>query len=121
MAICFFTGYNAIIKEAKPLNVERHEGYDKWLKELKDPRARARILARTKRLEQGNRGDVEPVGEGCSEIRIDYGPGYRVYYKEFRNRVIILLCGGDKRRQQADIEEAKKIARLYQEEYKNEN
>ena len=64
----------------------------------------------------GNPGDVKPVGEGISEMRIDYGPGYRVYYKDTGKEIIILLCGGDKRTQQADITEAKKIARLYEEE-----
>jgi putative addiction module killer protein len=108
------------MKEAKPINVKRSDIYDKWLKELKDPMARARILSRTKRLEKGNPGDVEPVGEGVSEMRINYGPGYRVYYKEFRKIIIILLCGGDKHRQQVDIEEAKRIAKLYEKEYKNE-
>jgi putative addiction module killer protein len=59
---------------------------------------------------------VEPAGEGISEMRVDYGPGYRVYYKETKKEIIILLCGGDKRSQQADISNARKIARLYEEE-----
>jgi len=95
--------------------------YKKWINGLRDERARYRINARIKRLEKGNPGDVKAVGEGISEMRIDYGPGYRVYYKEFRKRIIILLCGGDKRRQQADIEEAKRIAKIYEKEYENEN
>ena len=113
--------HNKIMNEAKPVSTERSDIYDKWLKELKDPRARARIIVRTKRLEQGNPGDVEPVGEGITEMKIDYGPGYRIYYKEFRKKIIILLCGGDKRRQQADIKEAKRIANFYEKEYENEN
>jgi len=64
----------------------------------------------------GNQGDVKPVGEGISEMRINYGPGYRVYYKDTGKEIIILLCGGDKKNQQADIANAKKIAQLYEEE-----
>ena len=74
------------------------------------------MLARIKRLAEGNPGDVKPTGEGVSEMRIDYGPGYRVYYKETGREIIILLYGGDKCTQEADIEEAKKIARFYEEE-----
>ena len=113
--------HNKIMNEAKPVSAERSDIFDRWLKELKDPRARARVIVRTKRLEQGNPGDVEPVGEGISEMKIDYGPGYRVYYKSFREKIIILLCGGDKRRQQADIKEAKRIANSYEKEHENEN
>ena len=87
------------MNETKPINVERSSVYDNWLKKLNDPQARARIIVRTKRLEKGNPGDVEPVGEGISEMKINYGPGYRVYYKEIRKNIIILLCGGNKRRQ----------------------
>jgi putative addiction module killer protein len=90
--------------------------FDKWLKKLRDDEATARIIARVKRLAEGNPGDVKPAGEGISEMRIDYGPGYRVYYKETGKEIIILLCGGDKRTQQADIAEARKIARLYERE-----
>ena len=60
-------------------------------------------------------------GKGISEMKIDYCPDYRVYYKEFRKKIVILLCGGDKRRQQADIKEAKRIANFYEKEYENEN
>jgi putative addiction module killer protein len=90
--------------------------YSKWIKNLRDERARYRINARIERLKQGNPGDVEPAGEGISEMKIDYGPGYRVYYKDTGREIIILLCGGDKRTQQADIANAKKIARQYEEE-----
>jgi len=90
--------------------------FDKWLAKLRDVRAVGRILTRIKRLEQGNPGDVEPAGDGISELRIDYGPGYRVYYKDTGKEIIILLCGGDKRTQQADINNAKKIAKRYEEE-----
>jgi putative addiction module killer protein len=87
--------------------------YKKWIKKLRDSRARYRILARIKRLENGNPGDVGPIGDGCSEMRIDYGPGYRVYYKDTGKEIIILLCGGDKSTQQDDIVKAKKIAADY--------
>ena len=85
---------------------------------MRDSRARYRILTRIKRLEEGNPGDVKPAGDGISEMRIDYGPGYRVYYKDTGEEIIILLCGGDKRTQQADIAEAKRIALLPLEEEK---
>jgi putative addiction module killer protein len=84
--------------------------YKKWINGLRDNQARYRILTRIKRLSEGNPGDVKPVGEGISEIRIDYGPGYRVYYKDTGKEIIILLCGGDKTTQQEDIAKAKQIA-----------
>ena len=98
------------------MKIRRTSVYKKWIKGLRDSRARYRILTRIKRLEEGNPGDVEPVGKGISEMRIDYGPGYRVYYKDTGQEIIILLCGGDKRTQQADIAEAKRIAVLPLEE-----
>ena len=96
--------------------IRRSSVFIKWLKKLRDPQARTRIVARIKRLENGNPGDVEPAGKGISEMRIDYGPGYRVYYKDTGKEIIILLCGGDKTTQDADIANAKKIARLYEKE-----
>jgi putative addiction module killer protein len=87
--------------------------YKKWIRALRDERARYRINARIERLKQGNPGDVKPAGEGVSEMRIDYGPGYRVYYKDTGNDIIILLCGGDKTTQEEDIQQAKKIAAAY--------
>jgi len=96
--------------------IRRSSVYVKWLKKLRDSQAKARILARVRRLAKGNPGDVKPAGEGVSEMRIDYGPGYRVYYKDTGREIIILLCGGDKSTQQSDIDEAKKIARLYDKE-----
>jgi len=96
--------------------IRRSSVYTKWLKNLRDQRARSLIFKRTKRLAGGNPGDVGPVGEGISEMRIHYGPGYRVYYKDTGKEIIILLCGGDKSTQQADIIKAKKIAKLYEEE-----
>ena len=96
--------------------IRRSEVFDKWLKKLRDDRAVARINTRIDRLAEGNPGNVEPAGEGISEMRIDYGPGYRVYYKDTGREIIILLCGGDKSTQQADIAKAKKIARIYDKE-----
>lgn len=78
---------------------------------MRDIHARARILARIERLAAGNPGDVKPVGEGVSEMRIDYGPGYRVYYKKHGREVVILLAGGDKRSQASDIKTALHLAR----------
>ena len=92
------------------VKVRRTSVYKKWIKGLRDSRARYKILTRIKRLEEGNPGDVGPVGEGVSELRIHYGPGYRVYYKDTGKEVIILLCGGDKTSQQEDIARAKLIA-----------
>ncbi|WP_461256911.1 type II toxin-antitoxin system RelE/ParE family toxin [Treponema sp. R80B11-R83G3] len=91
--------------------IKRSDEFIKWIDKLRDSRARFRIYKRIDRLAEGNPGDVEPAGEGISEMRIDYGPGYRVYYKDTGMEIIILLCGGDKRTQQADIANAKKIAR----------
>jgi putative addiction module killer protein len=96
--------------------IRRSEIFDKWLKKLRDDNAVFRIYERIRRLAEGNPGDVKPAGEGISEMRIDYGPGYRVYYKDTGREIIILLCGGDKTTQQADIAKAKKIAGLYKKE-----
>ncbi|MDR0584861.1 MAG: type II toxin-antitoxin system RelE/ParE family toxin [Treponema sp.] len=87
--------------------------YKKWIRNLRDDRARYRINARIERLKQGNPGDVKPVGEGISEMRVDYGAGYRVYYKDTGKELIILLCGGDKTTQDEDIKQAKKIAAVF--------
>ena len=84
--------------------------FDRWLKRLRDLKAKAKIEARILRLSMGNPGDVKPVGRGISEMRIEYGPGYRVYYKQSGEELIILLCGGDKSTQQQDIAMALKIA-----------
>jgi putative addiction module killer protein len=94
-------------------DIRETEPYKKWFKKLRDSRAKFRIYRRVERLAEGNPGDVKPVGEGISEMRIDYGPGYRVYYKDAGNEIIILLCGGDKTTQEADIAEARTIAAHY--------
>ena len=82
-----------------------------WLDGLRDLKARARVQARVERLVAGNPGDVEPVGEGVSELRIDYGPGYRVYFKKRGRELTILLAGGDKTTQTKDIKVALRLAR----------
>ena len=83
---------------------------------MRDLRARARIQARIERLAQGNAGDVQPIDEGVSELRIHFGPGYRVYFKQQRRELIILLAGGDKSTQTKDINNALRLARLLSEE-----
>ena len=87
--------------------------FDRWLRKLKDRRAAARVLVRVQRLAAGNPGDVKPVGGGISELRIDYGPGYRVYYLHEGDRLVLLLCDGDKSSQSADIANAHEIARQW--------
>jgi putative addiction module killer protein len=82
-----------------------------WLDGLKDIRARARIQARVERLAAGNPGDARPVGEGVSELRINYGPGYRVYHVKRGQAVVILLAGGDKSTQARDVKVALRLAR----------
>ena len=93
------------------MEVRKTEIYVKWLDGLRDIRARGRVLARVERLAAGNPGDAEPVGEGVSELRIDYGPGYRVYYKQQGRELVILLAGGDKSSQSRDIKAALRLAR----------
>ena len=90
--------------------------FDRWLDGLRDRMARARIEARIRRLSLGNPGDVKPVGEGISEMRIDHGPGYRVYFMQRGPVIILLLCGGDKGSQEHDIGMAKAIAAQWKEE-----
>lgn len=91
--------------------IRQTEAFATWLGELDDERARAKINVRIRRLSLGNPGDVKPVGEGVSELRIDYGPGYRVYFVRQGEKLIILLCGGDKKTQARDIEAAKAMAK----------
>jgi putative addiction module killer protein len=89
--------------------LKRTVEFDKWLKGLRDTRARAKILVRLQRLGLGNPGDVKPIGEGLSEMRIDYGPGYRIYYEE-KGEVATILIGGDKTTQDVDVKKAKALA-----------
>ena len=95
--------------------LRKTEQFAQWLDSLRDIRAKARVLVRIERLAQGNPGDVRPVGEGVSEMRIHYGPGYRVYHKQSGKRLIILLAGGDKRTQAKDIKTALYLARHLEE------
>ena len=92
------------------LELRKTEEYAKWLNNMRDIRARARVQARVERLAAGNPGDVSPVGEGVSELRIDYGPGYRVYFKKQGETSVVLLTGGDKRTQTGDIKRALQLA-----------
>lgn len=85
--------------------------FDSWFKRLRDRQAHAKIMNRIDRVRHGNFGDIRPVGEGVSELRIDYGPGYRVYFIQKGAVLVLLLCGGDKRTQDKDIVAAKKMAK----------
>jgi len=90
--------------------IVQSESFANWLTGLADRKARAKIQARIDRLAIGNPGDVKPVGRGVSEMRIDYGPGHRVYFIRRGPVLIVLLCGGDKKTQETDIKRAIKIA-----------
>lgn len=92
------------------VEVRQTDVFTEWFAELRDSEARARITVRIRRLSLGNPGDVRPVGSGVSEMRIDYGPGYRVYFVGRGDMVVILLCGGDKRHQDRDIARALELA-----------
>ena len=90
--------------------IEKTTEFDKWLRKLKDLRAKVKILMRIQKLEEDEHfGDCEPVGDGIKELKINYAKGYRVYVKEKDNKIIILLFGGDKSTQQSDVEKAKEI------------
>ncbi|MDR3726014.1 MAG: type II toxin-antitoxin system RelE/ParE family toxin [Terracidiphilus sp.] len=93
------------------IEVRQTEIFSNWLRKLRDEKARARVQIRIRRLSLGNFGDVKPVGEGVSELRIDYGPGYRVYLQQQGNLLVLLLAGGSKRTQDADIAKAKQLAK----------
>jgi putative addiction module killer protein len=92
------------------IEVRQTQEFSAWLHRLKDANAVARIVARMRRLERGNSGDTRSVGKGILEMRIDYGPGYRIYYLHRGTQIVILLCGGDKRTQQQDIKQAQTLA-----------
>ena len=99
-------GYNSVMVE-----IRQTEVYARWFRRLRDRQARVRIDNRIRRLSLGNPGDVRPVGEGVSEIRIDYGPGYRVYFAQRGETLVVLLAGGDKDSQERDIRRALELAR----------
>ena len=94
------------------IEIRQTETYSEWFASLRDRQTRARIDIRIRRLSLGNPGDVKAVGEGVSELRIDYGPGYRVYFVRRGQTVVILLAGGDKRTQDRDIKTALELARI---------
>jgi len=102
----YLKGYNSVMIE-----IRQTEAYFHWFDSLRDRQARARINARIRRLSLGNFGDVKPIGEGVSELRIDFGPGYRVYFVQRGQTFVVLLVGGDKRTQDRDIKKALKLAR----------
>ena len=93
------------------IEIRKTEIFTRWFDGLKDRRAKARIQARIDRVEMGNFGDVAPVGDGVSELRIFYGPGYRVYFIQRGPSLVILLSGGDKSTQASDIERAKELSK----------
>jgi len=92
------------------IEVVRTDEFETWLEKLKDTRGKLRIVQRIDRLSAGNPGDVGPVGKGVSELRLNVGPGYRVYYLQDGDTLVLLLCGGDKSTQQKDIEKAHELA-----------
>ncbi len=92
------------------INILKSQVFEAWFSSLRDRQAKARIAVRIRRLALGNAGDVRPVGSGVSEMRIDYGSGYRVYFKQRGTALVLLLCGGDKRSQIANIRRAIEIA-----------
>ena len=93
--------------------------FDDWIGALKDIRAKTKIQARIRRIKNGNFGDIEPIGEGFSELRIHEGKGYRVYLRKTNTFIVILLCGGDKTTQQKDIEKAKLIFKEIEGKYES--
>jgi putative addiction module killer protein len=90
--------------------VRQTEEFSDWLHRLRDANAVARIVGRIRRMEMGNPGDTRSVGQGIFEMRIDHGPGYRLYYVDRGTQIVLLLCGGDKRTQQRDIKRAQRLA-----------
>lgn len=90
--------------------IEKTVEFDKWLRKLKDARAKAKILFRIQRIEEnGHFGDCKSVGDGINEMRVHYAKGYRIYFKERKGKIIVLLAGGDKSSQEKDIKKAKEI------------
>ena len=102
--------YHTVSYKIQVYEVQKTDEFDSWLSALADQKAVAKVASRIERLGMGNPGDVEPVGEGISEMKIDYGPGYRVYYKRTGKTGMLILCGGDKSTQDKDIKRAKEMA-----------
>ena len=100
------------------IEIRQTDVYAQWLEKLRDRQAKARIAIRIRRLSLGNPGDARPVGGGVSELRIDYGPGYRVYFLKQGAALVILLAGGDKNSQADDITKARNLARILSKEQK---
>ena len=98
------------------MKIRKSNVFIKWLNKLKDKIGKHIIASRISRLEEGNPWDCYPVGDDVIEMRIHYGPGYRVYFLDTSKEIIILLCGGDKSTQQSDITKAKELAKLYKEQ-----
>ncbi|PKO12197.1 MAG: addiction module antitoxin RelB [Chloroflexi bacterium HGW-Chloroflexi-10] len=98
------------------IEIRETDTFKKWFTSLKDKSARARIAVRIRRVSLGNFGDVEPIGKGVSELKIDYGAGYRVYFVKQGNLIVILLCGGDKSTQPKDIQKAYELAQMLKEQ-----
>jgi putative addiction module killer protein len=100
-----------MVYDCRMLEILKSAVFDAWFNDLRDRQAQARITMRIRRLSLGNPGDVKPAQSGISELRIDYGPGYRVYYQQRGKAVVLLCCGGDKRTQDADVKRAITIAK----------
>ena len=98
------------------IEIRQTDAYARWIEKLRDRQAKARIAIRIRRLSLGNPGDARPVGGGVSELRINYGPGYRVYFLKRGESLVILLAGGDKSSQPGDIAKARELARILSEE-----
>jgi len=92
------------------IEIRQTAEYEAWFEAVRDVQARARILARIRRVSLGNFGDVKPVGGGVSELRLAYGPGYRIYVKRVGDALVVLLAGGDKSSQKRDVERARQLA-----------
>lgn len=99
-----------VVYRGDVIEIEQTDEFRDWLAALRDRRAAAKIASRIDRLRFGNPGDAEPVGGGVTEMRIDFGPGYRLYYKSKGKTLVVMLCGGDKSKQQSDIKKAKNLA-----------
>ena len=108
-AVAAFDTRQPVLYKGQAFQVVETDVFHRWLGSLADRRARARVVERLKRASNGSFGDVKPVGSGVSEMRIDYGPGYRVYFFRHGKVLVVVLCGGDKKRQKADIAQAVRL------------